>query len=165
MRHRNKYRNPIEGRHGSISRTRAGDLDARVRPRARPEPGRGPARLCPVGCERPDLVRRGPATGRHGRRPRLGRDDRAKSLDILRKQLLENEAGINTPLAVIEQATTKYQKVHISTIGKCTDDFKDVEFSSPALIIVGEVVALHQKFQWFTTNGAGSVFKDLSLIK
>ena len=89
----------------------------------------------------------------------------SKSLDILRKQLLENEASINTPLAVIEQATTKYQKVHISTIEKCTDDFKEIEFSSPALIIVGEVVALHEKFQWFTANGAGSVFKDLSIIK
>jgi len=78
---------------------------------------------------------------------------------------MENLAAPSTPLAVIEQATTKHQRVHISTLENCISDFATIEFSSPALVIVGDVVLLHRDFKWFDAKGNGSVFKDLSTIK
>jgi len=89
----------------------------------------------------------------------------SKSLAILVKQLLDNNARPETPIAVIEQATTKHQKVHISKLDVCLSDFAELKFSSPSLVIVGDVVSLHEKFNWFENrNNAGSVFKDLSAI-
>lgn len=89
----------------------------------------------------------------------------SKSLSILVEQLLSNEALPGTPIAVIEQATTKHQRVHISKLNTCMSDFADLKFSSPSLVIVGEVVSLHEKFSWFENRGAnGSIFKDLSAI-
>lgn len=89
----------------------------------------------------------------------------SKSLAILVKQLLDNNARPETPIAVIEQATTKHQKVHISKLDVCLSEFGELKFSSPSLVIVGDVVSLHEKFRWFENrNNAGSVFKDLSAI-
>lgn len=85
----------------------------------------------------------------------------AKSLPVLREQLLNNGAAATLGFAVIEQATTKYQEVHISTIDQCVRDFAEQKFSSPSLIIVGNVVNLHKKFAWFAAEKSGSIFKDL----
>lgn len=89
----------------------------------------------------------------------------AKSLDILREQLLRHSLKADTPLAVIEQATTRFQKVHVSTVNRCVDEFAGLHFSSPSLVIVGEVVALHKHFNWYRADKAGSVFKDLVIDK
>lgn len=89
----------------------------------------------------------------------------AKSLTILREQLLSQEINRTMPLAIIEQATTKYQQVHISTVDQCVEDFADRKFSSPSLIIVGRVVSLHEKFKWYKAERTGSVFKDLVIDK
>jgi precorrin-4 methylase len=66
------------------------------------------------------------------------------------------------PLAVIEQATTEHQRVHITTVKDCRIDFANKKFSSPSMVIVGEVVSLHKEFNWFASEKAGSVFKELS---
>lgn len=85
----------------------------------------------------------------------------ARSLSVLREQLMKHSLKMDMPLAVIEQATTRYQRVHLSTVNDCVNDFTGQKFSSPSLVIVGEVVKLHKDFNWFKTNKAGSVFKDL----
>jgi uroporphyrin-III C-methyltransferase len=66
------------------------------------------------------------------------------------------------PLAVIEQATTPYQQVHLSTLQQCATDFAGIQFGSPSLIIVGEVVHLYRRFQWQPNRATGSVFNELS---
>jgi uroporphyrin-III C-methyltransferase/precorrin-2 dehydrogenase/sirohydrochlorin ferrochelatase len=68
---------------------------------------------------------------------------------------------LNTPLAVIEQATTPHQQIHISTFKNAAIDFAGTTFSSPSLIIVGEVVNLHERFNWFVAELPGSVFQEL----
>jgi uroporphyrin-III C-methyltransferase len=85
----------------------------------------------------------------------------AKNLTALINGLLHN--GINTtmPMAIIEQATTAAQQVHISTIGQCLQQFANTNFSSPTLIIIGSVVQLHQQFAWFNPNNTASVFAQL----
>ncbi|MEQ1799018.1 MAG: uroporphyrinogen-III C-methyltransferase [Lacibacter sp.] len=85
----------------------------------------------------------------------------AKNITDLTELLLRFSRQPLTPLAVIEQATTTHQKVHITTLKECAADFAGKQFSSPSLIIVGDVVKLHQDFKWFAGNEAGSVFKKL----
>ncbi|HTD92302.1 MAG TPA: uroporphyrinogen-III C-methyltransferase [Chitinophagaceae bacterium] len=89
----------------------------------------------------------------------------AKSLATLAGQLIRNEADPRTPMAVIEQATTHHQRVHISTLEHCADQFAGKVFSSPSLVIVGRVVELHKDFNWFLAGKKGSVFQDLVIDK
>jgi uroporphyrin-III C-methyltransferase len=67
-----------------------------------------------------------------------------------------------TPLAVIEQATTIHQQVHITTLNNCAKDFKAKNFTSPSLVIIGKVVNLHQQFNWYHNGDGGSIFKELT---
>ena len=63
----------------------------------------------------------------------------------------------------MEQATTVYQKVHVSTLQNCAADFAGKKFSSPSMVIVGDVVKLHEIFNWFNSgkNETGTIFKEL----
>jgi uroporphyrin-III C-methyltransferase len=86
----------------------------------------------------------------------------AKNIIALCEMLLRYSKHPSTALAVIEQATTPNQQVHISTIKNVAVDFLNKEFSSPSLIIVGDVVKLHQQFNWFATAQEGTVFNELT---
>ncbi|MBC7947661.1 MAG: uroporphyrinogen-III C-methyltransferase [Chitinophagaceae bacterium] len=85
----------------------------------------------------------------------------AKNIEDLAELLLRYSRKPLTPMAVIEQATTQHQKVHVTTLKDCSVDFAGKQFSSPSLIIVGEVVRLHHDFNWFQADKAGSVFTEL----
>ena len=85
----------------------------------------------------------------------------AKSLFELAEQLLQYNNYEDRNLAVIEQATTIYQQVHLSTLKNCANDFAKKEFGSPSLVIIGDVVKLHEQFNWFETAGKGTIFPDL----
>ena len=85
----------------------------------------------------------------------------AKNITGLVSTLLNHSKDQSTGIAVIEQATTVHQQLHISSLEKCTDDFAHKDFSSPSLIIVGEVVKLHGQFNWFVANETGTVFREL----
>lgn len=84
----------------------------------------------------------------------------AKNLSMLATKLLKY-SDVDKKIAVIEQATTIYQKVHISTLKKCSIEFQKINFSSPSLIIIGNVTELHDQFNWFNGVGDGSIFPDL----
>ena len=85
----------------------------------------------------------------------------SNSLAVLVKQLLSYGSPAHKPLALIEQGTTVYQQVHITTLEKFETDFTGIVFSSPSLIVIGSVVSLHEKFKWFAPLGTGSVFNEL----
>jgi uroporphyrin-III C-methyltransferase len=86
----------------------------------------------------------------------------SKNLVNLATLLLQSDAPPDKPIAIIEQATTIYQKVHVSTLQNCAADFADKQFSSPSMVIVGDVVKLHQSFNWFQVkNETGTIFKEL----
>ena len=85
----------------------------------------------------------------------------SKHLDDLVELLLRYTRKPNTPLAVIEQATTIYQQVHVSSLKNCEKDFSGKDFSSPSLVIIGKVVNLYQQFNWFKSGEGGSVFNEL----
>ena len=73
-------------------------------------------------------------------------------LDVVEK-LTQHHIHEEKLMAVIEQATTRLQNVHIENLY----DFKrkaasEPSFISPTLIIVGRVVALHESFKWLENN-------------
>ena len=59
----------------------------------------------------------------------------------------------DTPAALIEQGTTLSQKVHCATIRELPEIVKRVEVNPPTLLIVGSVVQLHDKLNWFRPAG------------
>lgn len=89
----------------------------------------------------------------------------ARNLEGLAELFLRYTKKPQTPLAVIEQATTEHQRVHVSTLTNVKSDFAGVKFSSPSLVIVGDVVKLHEQFDWYTASKIGSVFHELVTVK
>jgi uroporphyrin-III C-methyltransferase len=86
----------------------------------------------------------------------------SKNIIDLAELLSRYTKNKQTALAVIEQASTIQQKVHVTTLHECALDFKNINFSSPSLIIIGDVVNLHKKFNWFyKTDASGSIFNEL----
>ncbi|HEY5393657.1 MAG TPA: uroporphyrinogen-III C-methyltransferase, partial [Hanamia sp.] len=72
-------------------------------------------------------------------------------LDVVEK-LTQHHIHEEKLMAVIEQATTPLQNVHIENLY----DFKrkdcEPSFISPTLIIIGRVVALHENYKWLENN-------------
>jgi siroheme synthase len=86
----------------------------------------------------------------------------ARNVIDIAELLLRYSKRPATPLAVIGQATTPYQQVHITTLKDCAHDFGGLTFSSPSLVIVGEVVNLHKELGFYKENNTtGSVFPEL----
>jgi len=61
----------------------------------------------------------------------------------------------NTPAAVVEQATTPQQRTVIGTLQTLPALIRANSISSPALIIVGEVVSLSAQLGWYQPAAAG----------
>lgn len=57
-----------------------------------------------------------------------------------------------TPVAVVQQATTSAQKVVTGTLADIAARVAEQGVTSPAIIIVGEVVALAGRLSWFDTD-------------
>lgn len=64
--------------------------------------------------------------------------------------------GINKDcgLAVIEQATTPFQKVYTCSLYEYNLKLSTHEFISPSLIIIGKVVQLFEQFKWLENTSA-----------
>tara|TARA_B110000259_G_scaffold188471_1_gene247848 strand:- start:12326 stop:13744 length:1419 start_codon:yes stop_codon:yes gene_type:complete len=80
---------------------------------------------------------------------------------LITQNLIRYGKNPSIEIAVIEQATTKYQKTNISTLV----DFKQKKFSSPSLIIIGDVVNLSKKYQWKEEGEIGEYFSKLNKIR
>ena len=66
-------------------------------------------------------------------------------------KLLLNKISLDKELAVIEQATTPSQKVHIYKLIEF-DANNVTQFASPTMVIIGRVVALHGQFKWMENS-------------
>ncbi|HYK47061.1 MAG TPA: uroporphyrinogen-III C-methyltransferase [Parafilimonas sp.] len=68
-------------------------------------------------------------------------------------------------LAVVEQATTSLQNVTITNLYEFEERCCGKTFLSPSLVIIGKVVALHDRFKWFSNvHSAEHYFKPLRHI-
>ncbi len=69
-------------------------------------------------------------------------------LDEISNQLIKFGRNASTPIAIVEKGTTPDQKVHISTLGEVNNLLASTDIHPPTLIIIGEVVCLHDKLAW-----------------
>ncbi len=65
------------------------------------------------------------------------------------KKLIEKGKDEKTPIALIQWGTRPEQKVATGTLETIEENVKKAGISSPAIIIVGEVVKLREKLNWF----------------
>ena len=83
----------------------------------------------------------------------------SRNLGELCARLLSAGADGDRPLALVEQATTPVQKVYRSTVAAAAEHGAS-SFLSPSLVIIGSVVDLHEKFQWYRNIDARISFFD-----
>jgi len=74
------------------------------------------------------------------------------SLDILSRQLIKHGMKKSMPAAIIQQGTTGDQNVYLSTIERLPKVPKENNVKPPSMIIIGEVVSLHEKLAWYQPN-------------
>lgn len=67
----------------------------------------------------------------------------------------------HTPAAVVQQGTTIDQRVVVGTLSDLADRVAEEGLRSPCLTIVGEVVRLREKLEWFETE-ATSLHRNAS---
>lgn len=72
------------------------------------------------------------------------------ALPLMAQQLMAHGLPANTPAALVQQATTRNQRVFTGTLATLPDIVKKAEVKPPSLIIIGHVVKLQEKLAWFT---------------
>ena len=70
-------------------------------------------------------------------------------LPVLCQQLIAHGLPGITPAAIVQQGTTQKQKIVIGTLQTLPDLAFAANLTPPTLIIVGEVVKLHENLAWF----------------
>ena len=71
------------------------------------------------------------------------------AIEEIRKQLLAHGMDKDMPAALVEQGTTRNQRVHLGTISTLPDIVKQAEVRAPTLIIIGKVVELRDQLDWY----------------
>jgi uroporphyrin-III C-methyltransferase/precorrin-2 dehydrogenase/sirohydrochlorin ferrochelatase len=74
-------------------------------------------------------------------------------LPVLCRELIAHGLPPETPAAIVQQGTTQTQRVLTGTLETLPDLAASARLSPPTLIIIGEVVKLHQKLAWFEPQG------------
>jgi uroporphyrin-III C-methyltransferase / precorrin-2 dehydrogenase / sirohydrochlorin ferrochelatase len=72
-----------------------------------------------------------------------------QSIEILSRELVAHGLPLDTPAALVQQGTTRNQRVFVETLATLPTLVEREEVKPPTLIIVGEVVKLREKLKWF----------------
>lgn len=70
-------------------------------------------------------------------------------IDLLCKELIKRGLPEDMPTAIVQQGTTQQQRVYTGTLKTLPEIPKQNDISPPSMIIIGEVVKLHEKLAWF----------------
>lgn len=72
------------------------------------------------------------------------------NLSMIREQLIAHGRDANTPVAIIAWGTTERQAVATGTLATIEDKLAEhPEIANPAIILVGDVVQMRDKINWF----------------
>ena len=71
------------------------------------------------------------------------------SIPAISRELVAHGLPETTPVALVQQGTTRKQRVYIETLGSMRDLTEREALKPPTIIIVGEVVCLQEKLSWF----------------
>lgn len=72
-----------------------------------------------------------------------------RTLEIVCQQLINHGMAPTKPAALVQKATTVDQRVFVGTIETLPSIVKAAQVNLASLIIIGEVVKLHEKLSWF----------------
>jgi uroporphyrin-III C-methyltransferase/precorrin-2 dehydrogenase/sirohydrochlorin ferrochelatase len=75
-----------------------------------------------------------------------------KGLPVICEKLMEHGLPADLPMALVQQATTPRQRVFTGTLGSMPQLIASEEIKPPTLIIVGNVVKLHDKLNWYRSE-------------
>ncbi len=68
---------------------------------------------------------------------------------VVSAQLIAHGLPADTPVALVQQGTTQNQRVVVTSLDRLEATVRDEALKPPTIIIVGKVVELHKKLQWF----------------
>lgn len=71
------------------------------------------------------------------------------NLPLIQEQLLLHGRDPETPVALVRWGTLEQQETLTGTLDNVVEKVKKANFKAPAIIVVGEVVALREKLSWF----------------
>ena len=70
-------------------------------------------------------------------------------LEKICSSLIAHGMSADMPIALVEKGTTSQQRVITATLATMHDKIKSYDVHAPTLIIVGQVVKLREKLNWF----------------
>ncbi|WP_410498697.1 siroheme synthase CysG [Chitinibacter sp. S2-10] len=79
------------------------------------------------------------------------------------EQLIYHGRQSNTPVAIIERATTAQQRVVISQLDQLAASITTANIKPPALLIIGDVVKLHEQLNWRNDSAPFSAENQIHL--
>jgi uroporphyrin-III C-methyltransferase/precorrin-2 dehydrogenase/sirohydrochlorin ferrochelatase len=79
-------------------------------------------------------------------------------LPDLCRGLIGHGAPAERPAAIIQQGTTANQKVVVGTLATLPERARQEGVKAPTIVIVGDVVRLHEKLAWFRAEHADAAF-------
>lgn len=77
-----------------------------------------------------------------------------QGVEVICRELIAHGRDASTPAALVQQGTTPSHRVLIGDLTSLPGLVASNEVKAPTLIIIGEVVALHEKLQWFRPGQA-----------
>lgn len=80
----------------------------------------------------------------------------SETLDQVAEKLTANNISPDKWLAVVEQATTPLQHVHTCSVREYAVRLRGKKYISPSLVIIGNVVRLHEEFRWLANDESGT---------
>ena len=72
-----------------------------------------------------------------------------KNLEDISRRLIEGGRSPETPAALVRWGTTCRHRSMVSTLKDIPREAREKGFKAPSLLVVGEVVQLHDKLNWF----------------
>ncbi len=75
-----------------------------------------------------------------------------KNLPYIVENLIKEGKSPETPVAVIQWGTLPKQRTVTGVLKNIVEKVKEAGITAPAIIIIGEVVRLREKFNWFETK-------------
>ncbi|HEX5791633.1 MAG TPA: siroheme synthase CysG [Rheinheimera sp.] len=76
----------------------------------------------------------------------------------IQQQLISAGRNSDTPVAIIENGTRREQRIVSGTLQNLAELVQQQQVSSPALLIIGEVVSLQHDLHWFGQRPQAAVF-------
>ena len=71
------------------------------------------------------------------------------NLPVIAEKLMAHGRAASTPVALVRWGTKTVQEVLVSTLEHVVEDVAKAKLKAPAIIVVGDVVNLREKLQWF----------------